>query len=214
MSDFKPTARSPLAAFNLPALARSQDERSGVWMNELALLGYITVRGNATDPAFTAAAQSVLGIALPTRSSTFTLFDQGLAIWQSPDEWLLVCSRQTHAALLEKLATALHVLHAQVVDNSGGLTMMVVTGARHVDLLRHVGIYDFESIQIGQAVSTVTQKAGMIVLRQDAERLFVIFRRSFADYLWLLLSKAARPYGLGILALPESSAHPLLKLIH
>jgi sarcosine oxidase subunit gamma len=30
---------------------------------------------------------------------------------------------------------------------------------------------------------------------------------------WRLLSKAARPYGLGIAALEQGSAHPVLRLV-
>lgn len=214
-SQFKPYARSPLHVFNLPAQARVQDASCGVWMNELPLLAYTVVRGDSKDPAFNQAVFAAIGIVLPTSQSSFALFEQGCAIWQTPDEWLLICSRAVQADYVQKLTEQLAPLHAQVVDNSGGLTTVYISGKNHVDLLRHVGLYDFESIRSGQAVSTVFNKANMVVLRQDEHGLFVIFRRSFADYLWLLLSKAARPYGLGInlLAGSGSAAHPLLNLI-
>lgn len=210
---FQPYARSPLHSFGLAQQAQKQDESCGVWMNELPLLGYILVRGDAQDPAFTQAVQQVLGVALPANQGAQRNFSQGLAIWQGPDEWLLITSKQSHAQYLSELSTVLHPCYAQVVDNSGGLTTVYLSGTHHVDLLCHVGVYDFESIAAGQVVSTVCQKANIVVLRHDEHGLFVVFRRSFADYLWLLLTKAARPYQLGISTLTATATHPVLSLL-
>lgn len=210
---FRPYAQSPLHAFGLAAQARAQDDSRGVWMNELPLLGYIVVRGDAQDPEFVSAIRDVLDIALPTVPSTFAPFQHGIAVWQTPDEWLLVCARPAHATYIGELEAALGKLHAQVVDNSGGLTTVYVSGAHHVALLRHVGVYDFESLDAGRAVGTICQKANIVALRHDSHGIFVIFRRSFADYLWLLLTKAARPYGLGIGTLTARPSHPILRLL-
>lgn len=210
---FQPYARSPLHSFGLSSRARPQDGSCGVWMNEMALLGYIVVRGNAQDPAFIEAVRDVIGIELPTAPGTFAPFPHGIAIWQTPDEWLLVCARPARGAYLAELETALKNLHAQVVDNSGGLTQVYLSGANHVEVLRHVGVYDFETLASGHAVSTVCGKAGITVYRHDAHGVFVIFRRSFSDYVWPLLVKAARPYGLGISELAFFASHPVLRLL-
>lgn len=210
---YKPYLQSPLHAFDLPAKARPQNESCGVWMNEVPLLGYIQIRGNAQDAAFRAAIHVVLDAELPVKPSTFAVTPQGNLLWQSPDEWLLVCARQNLNACVSRLETALASLHAQVVDNSGGLTQVYLSGANHLELLHHVGIYDFALVTPGRAVSTVCSKANIVVYRTDAHGVFVIFRRSFADYLWPLLSVAARPYGLGISALQPDAAHPVLRLL-
>jgi sarcosine oxidase subunit gamma len=210
---FQPYAQSPLHAYGLAAKARTQDDSCGVWMNELPLLGYIVVRGDAQDPVFKQVILDVLGIELPVVPSTFVPFQHGFAVWQTPDEWMLVCTRAAHSTYFGELETALGKLHAQVVDNSGGLTTVYVSGARHVELLRHVSVYDFESLSAGRAVGTVCHRANIVALRHDSHGIFVILRRSFADYLWLLLSKAARPYGLGITALASRPSHPVLSLL-
>lgn len=210
---FAPYAQSPLHPFSLPSKARAQDDSCGVWMNELPLLGYIVMRGDASDPAFNTAVQAVLGIALPTIPSTFTPFPHGVAVWQTPDEWLLVCTRAAHLSYLDDLEAALVNVHAQVADNSGGLTQVYLSGANHVELLRHVSVYDFESLTAGRAVSTVCNKASIVVYRHDAHGVFVIFRRSFSDYVWRMLSKAARPYGLGICDLAFRASHPVFSLL-
>lgn len=212
-SAFAPYAQSPLHPFDLGAKARAQDASCAVWMNEVPLLGYIMLRGDVLDLAFTSAILAVLGIALPTEPSTLLAFEDGVAVWQSPDEWLLVCRAVKRSACQSALETALHAVHAQVVDNSGGLTLVYVSGARHVELLRHVSVYDIESIKTGRAVSTMCSKVGMTVFRVDANGLCVIVRRSFADYAWRLLETAARPYGLGISALSVRAEHPVLRLL-
>ena len=210
---FSTYTQSPLHAFGLTAKARAQDGRRGVWMNELPLLGYIIVRGDAQDPAFNSAVKEVLGIELPTAQSTFVPFPQGVALWQTPDEWLLVCARPARTTYIAELESALKNQHAQVVDNSGGLTTIYLSGANQVELLRHVSVYDFESLAAGRVVSTVCTKANIVAFRHDAHGIFVIFRRSFADYLWRLLEKAARPYGLGITELGFHASHPVLRLL-
>lgn len=211
---FAPYAQSPLHGFGLAAKARRQDDSCGVWMNELPVLGYVIVRGDAQDPAFAAAVKSVLGIALPTVPGTIVPFEHGIALWQTPDEWLLVCARNARQACIAGLEAATRDLHAQVVDNSGGLTMISLSGVHRITLLRHIGVYDFESLPVGRAVSTVAGKgAAITVIRFDEHSLFVIFRRSFADYMWRLLSKSARPYGLGIATIESRPSHPVLRLI-
>jgi sarcosine oxidase subunit gamma len=210
---FKPYAQSPLHPFSLPSKARVQDDSCGVWMNELPLLGYIVVRGNAQDPDFNDAVRDVIGIDLPTTPSTFVAFPHGIAMWQTPDEWLLICSCAVLTSYRDDLGSALSALHAQVVDNSGGLTQVYVSGARHVELLRHVSVYDFESLTPGRAVNTVCNKANITVYRHDSHGVFVIFRRSFSDYVWRMLSKAARPYGLSVTELAFRVSHPVLRLL-
>lgn len=212
-SGFAPYAQSPLHAFGLAARARPQDDSRAVWMSEIPMLGYIVVRGDSADPAFQRAIEQVFGIALPTAPGTFAAFTHGLALWQTPDEWLLVCAGAVRAAYQAELETALAGLHAQVVDNSGGLTTVYLSGREHVTLLRHVSVYDIESIGAGQVINTVCTKAAMTVYRHDAHGLFVIFRRSFADYVWRLLETAARPYGLGISELEFRASHPVLRLL-
>jgi sarcosine oxidase subunit gamma len=76
-------------------------------------------------------------------------------------------------------------------------------------LLNHTCPYDFESLPLGQCVSTVISKASFTVLRSDAQGVTLVFRRSFADYIWKLVERNARPYGLRVVE-ARSCADPLL----
>jgi sarcosine oxidase subunit gamma len=209
---YQPYLQSPLHNFNLAAESVAPDARQLVRANELPLLGYIVLRGELADPAVAQAIKQATGIAVPAATS-FVSGEAGVLIWQSPDECLLVTARSSVPKLLESCAKSFAGLFAQAVDNSGGLTTVYLSGAEHITLLRHLGVYDFESITPGDAVSTVLGKAGAIVCRVEDDGVFMVFRRSFADYLWLLLRKAAMPYRFAVVKLPASGKHPFLRLV-
>ncbi|MFC3532323.1 sarcosine oxidase subunit gamma, partial [Vogesella facilis] len=193
MPNFQPYLQSPLVNFNLPAETVLVDNSQLARANELPLLGYIAIRGELADGAIAAAIAKVSGAALPA-AGQFTTGEAGVLLWVSPDELLLVTRRAELAQRLAAFDAAFAGLFAHAVDNSGGLTCVSLSGAEHVTVLRHMGVYDFESIGVGQAVSTVLGKAGGTVLRLEDDGVFLIIRRSFADYLWLLLRKVAAPY--------------------
>ena len=200
MPDFKPYMQSPLHHFDLPSRASLVNDSAGVWANELPLRGYITLRGNSSDAAFVSAVEATLKQSLPVEPSSFSFGPSGTVIWLSPDEWLITGPKGSNTALINALEDALAGQHVQIADNSGGYTMAYLTGKEHVTALRHLGVYDFESIVPGQAISTVLTKINVTVYRHDDKGFFVIFRRSFADYVWRILERVARPYGFGVCA--------------
>jgi sarcosine oxidase subunit gamma len=152
---------------------------------------------------------AVIGAPLPTKPRAAVRCAAGVVLWQSPDEWWLLCARSQRDALVASLEQALQGCFAQVADNSGGFTALRLTGAPHLKLLHHLSPYDFESLSVGQCVSTVMSKATCTVLRSDAQGVTLVFRRSFADYIWKLVERNARPYGLRVVE-ARSCADPLL----
>ena len=199
---------SPLHAFGLPARAATPAQENRVAMSELPHLGYIVLRGKADDTAFMQGVAGVLGQALPTRPMSVVSTSAGVVLWVSPDEWLLACKRSARDALLAALTTVLKDVFAQVVDNSGGLTALRISGPDHLLLLRQLGPYDYESLAVGRCASTVASKTGFTVVRTDTEGVVLVFRRSFADYTWRLLERTAKPYRLCITS-PAHCADPL-----
>ena len=204
--------QSPL--FRLPLSAPAQgDSKGSLQAAEQANLGYIVLRGKADDAAFMDAVSEVLGGALSTQPKSVQQLPAGLVLWQSPDEWWLICARARRDELVARLEAALQGLFAQVVDNSGGFTAVRLQGASHMLLLRHLGPYDFERIQIGQCVSTVVSKAAFTVVRSDAEGVTLVFRRSFADYVWQLIERSAKPYDLQVRSHTQCSERLLKPLL-
>ncbi|MBT0570714.1 hypothetical protein KIK84_10265 [Curvibacter sp. CHRR-16] len=205
--------RSPLAAFTRPSQTRAATAQDGLCMSEIPNLGYIILRGHSSDSAFAQATSQVLGAALPTLPSSYVQCPAGVVYWVSPDEWWLITPRAGKDALVAQLTQALQGVFAQVVDNSGGHTALRISGAKHLLLLRHMGVYDFETLQVGQAIGTVMAKANVTVLRTDSQGVVLLFRRSFADYLWRLLSRTGKPYGLCISPL-ASNTDPVVSPLH
>lgn len=176
---------------------------------ELPNLGYLVLRGRADDVAFMSGVAGVLGAPLPTRPRSVLRCAAGVVLWQSPDEWWLLCARNQRDRLLGALEEALQGCFAQVADNSGGFTTLRLAGAQHMQLLHHLSPYDFGALPLGDCVSTVISKASFTVLRSDAQGVSLVFRRSFADYIWKLIERNARPYGLQLVE-PRRCADPVL----
>ena len=202
-----PTLRSALAdclpAPSSPA-ARAQ---AGVQVAEWPDVACIVLRGRADDSSFLRSVQAASGVTLPTQPGSFCSTANVVAAWISPDEWWLLAPRVARDGLLTALRQATAGQYAQVADNSGGLAFLHLAGPQHLTLLRHLTPYDVESLGIGRCVSTVVPRAGITVLRADEAGVLLLFRRSFADWIWRLIERSARPYGLAICA-PQHLSSP------
>ncbi len=169
---------------------------ASVTVAEYPNLGYLVIRGRQDDAAFMAAVEGVIGSGLPVRPRAVSRCPAGVVLWQSPDEWWLVCARHHRDALVHALEHALTGCFSQVVDTSGGLTALNLAGRDGSTVLRHLSPYDFDGLADGECVSTVIGKASFTVLRTPTGGVTLVFRRSFAQYIWDLLDRAALPYGM------------------
>lgn len=199
--------RSPLC--HLQTSRAGKGEAAALTAAELPNLGYIVLRGHVHDAAFMSGVAGVLGAPLPTKPRAVQRCAAGVVLWQSPDEWWLLCERAQRDRLIAALEQALQGCFAQVADNSGGFTTLRISGAPHMRLLNHLSPYDFDHLPVGACVSTVMSKATFTVLRSDAKGVSLVFRRSFADYIWQLIERTARPYGLQVTE-ARQCADPLL----
>jgi sarcosine oxidase, subunit gamma len=195
--DLQPAMQSPLHHFNLATKAVLANDSQGVWANEIALLGYISLRGNSQNSAFLQATETALGKALPIQACSFAATSWGNIYWLSPDEWLIVCSRDKSTELQHALQAALDGLHSQVVDNSGGYTSALLQGKNASDVLQHCTVYNLHALTADKVVGSTFGKSS-VILRRHEDAYMLIFRRSFADYIWRYLERAAQPYGFGI----------------
>ena len=123
-------------------------------------------------------------------------------LWLSTDEWLLISPREQSAAIQQLLETALVGVHSQVLDNSGGFTSVTLQGKNASDVLHHCTVYDLSALEAGKVVGTTFGKVSLF-LQQDKNGYRLVFRRSFADYIWRYLERSALPYGFGIAQLND-----------
>lgn len=195
--EFSPVMQSPLHPFGLAAKQEKVNDSKGAWANEIPLLGYISLRGDSQNEKFVNAVNSALNITLPTQPCGMVYTAWGSILWLSQDEWLITCKRDLRGSLQLSLESALAGIHSQVVDNSGGFTMVLLTGKNASDVLHHCTVYDLNMLQAGKVVGTTFGKLSLY-LHQHKDGYSLVFRRSFADYIWRYLERSALPYGFGI----------------
>lgn len=179
-----------LAAYQSPSAATVQ-------AREWPQSGVIILRGKSSDSAFVAAAGKALGCKLPTDPKGTAVSGSILVIRLSPDEWFIRCAYGEKEALKNSLLNSLEGIFSQVVDNSGGYTGLTLSGNSVLQLLRHITPYNVEALQAGDAVGTILSKS-QVILYKTGEGCELIFRRSFADYVWKLLVRSSKPYGLAL----------------
>ncbi|MCC6074856.1 sarcosine oxidase subunit gamma [Pseudomonas sp. GCM10022188] len=191
--------QSPLHHAGFEQLIGKGRPNAGVRLRERKLLGHLTLRGDAKDPAFCGGVHQALGLELPVALGLVAKGETSLQ-WMGPDEWLLIVPRGEEYATELRLREALAGQHIQVVNVSGGQTILELKGDKVRDMLMKSTSYDVhpDNFPVGKAVGTVFAKS-QLVIRHTAENTWeLLVRRSFADYIWLWLQDACAEYGLAI----------------
>lgn len=191
-----------------PLVERVHEERraaspsdAGVTLTERPFIGFINLRGDSDDDAFTKAVREVTGLDLPVEPNTFVENDEFGAIWLGPNEWYLTTPAGDELPILEKLESALAGQHFAANDLTGGLTTVRLAGKNARGLLEKGCTLDLHprSFGAGQCAQTLVAKSGAVILYRGDEPAFeLVVRRSFADYLFVWLEDAAAEYGLAV----------------
>ncbi len=194
-------AESPLFHAGLEQLAGKGPASAGVTVREKKLLGHLTLRGDAKDPAFAGGVHKALGLELPVALTLVAAGDTSLQ-WLAPDEWLLIVPSGSEFAVEQKLRAALEGQHIQVVNVSGGQSLLELRGPHVREVLMKSTSYDVHpnNFPVGKAVGTVFAKSQLVIRRTGEEAWELLIRRSFSDYWWLWLQDASAEYGLAIQA--------------
>ncbi len=173
---------------------RAAPNTLSISLREITERGMIDLRGLASDKKFMAAVKSVLGFDLPKAPRTSTLWGDLKALWLSPDQWLILCTRSKTTALLAELNAALGKIHSLAVD---------VSDMRSIIRLEGEGVR--ETLMKGSSLDLISDdyKAGTVrrmrfaeiaallhVVEDNVIDIYVF--RSYADYTWAFLLKAAR----------------------
>jgi sarcosine oxidase, subunit gamma len=173
---------------------REVAENLSISMREISERGMIDLRGIAADKKFMAAVKSVLGFDLPKAPRTSASWGDLKALWLSPDQWLILCTRSKTTSLLAELNEALGKVHSLAVD---------VSDMRSIIRLEGEGVR--ETLMKGSSLDLISDeyKAGTVRRMRFAEiaallhvvedNVFDIYVFcSYAEYTWAFLLKAAR----------------------
>jgi sarcosine oxidase subunit gamma len=193
--------KSPLHHADLATVAAQGPQTGGVCIQEMALQGLLTLRCNAGDAKQVKAVKKLLGVDLPTQPLSCGEADGTVIRWMSPDEWLISMD-SSKVFDIESAFNDDMPGHYALVNVSGGLTTLMVSGEHAVDVMKKSVSMDFHLsvFPVGKVVSTVMAKSSATIRRTAEDSFELTIRRSFADYLWLWLQDASREYGLCIKA--------------
>jgi sarcosine oxidase, subunit gamma len=163
-------------------------------MREISERGMIDLRGLNTDKKFMAAAKSVLGLDLPKAPRTSASWGDLKALWLSPDQWLILCTRSKTAALLAELTTALGKIHSLVVDVSDMRAIIRIEGDGVRETLMKGSSLDLISEDYKPGAVRRMRFAEIAALLHVVEdnMIDVFVFRSYAEYTWAFLEKAGR----------------------
>jgi sarcosine oxidase subunit gamma len=171
---------------------------TGLSLAELAVPGQINLRGQASNPAFLAAAGTVLIARLPVNPNTVQTAGDLTILWLGPDEWLILTPPGAEAGLIARLRKALGSVHAAVTDVSGNRARLRLSGPNARNVLAKGCSLDLHPRRFapGQCAQTLIVRADAILHQIDDRPTYDIFpRRSFAEYLWMWLADAMAEYG-------------------
>ncbi len=178
---------SPLAGVAAPS-------GLSVSIREITERGMLDLRGLASDPAFMAAAKSVLGVDLPVKPRTSAAWGDVKVLWLSVDQWLVLSSRAKAHELLANLRDALKGIHSLVVDVSDMRAVIRLEGEGCREVIMKgtsLDLLDPEYVQGCCRRMRYAEIAALLdVVEDDVFDIYVF--RSYAHYTWNFLCATAK----------------------
>jgi sarcosine oxidase, subunit gamma len=173
---------------------RKSLDNTSISIREIANRGMIDLRGLTTDRKFMSAAKSVLGFDLPKAPRTSNGFGDIKALWLSPDQWLVLCNGEK-----------IYELHADLVKELGSTHSLAVNVSDMRAVIRLEGDGVRETVMKGSTLDLTdgtytpgtvrrlrfAEIAALLHVVEDTVIDLYVFR-SYADYTWEFLLKAAR----------------------
>jgi sarcosine oxidase subunit gamma len=163
-----------------------------VQVAEAGVQGMISLRGDLADAGLRAAVEGFTGAAFP-EARMVSAGATGSALWMSPDELLLLCSRADAPAKSAELAQTLSGSHALVAEISDARAMFTLNGTHVREVLAKLCPADMApgALPVNELRRTkLAQVAAAVWLSDDATAHVICFR-SVADYAFGALKAAS-----------------------
>ncbi|PCJ83092.1 MAG: hypothetical protein COA52_19365 [Hyphomicrobiales bacterium] len=173
-------------------------------MHEAALLGKIILRADEklAEKSIKAA---INGASLPKAACTSTnVSDSQVSIlWLGPDEWMIVCAPDGEQTIIAGLEKALNGKHFQISDVSDYYTCIDISGENSREIMMNLSTLDLHPsvFKRGDIKGSVFGHANAWLWHLStnpgqSEAFRLIIRASMADYMWCLLAKSGKCFGL------------------
>jgi sarcosine oxidase subunit gamma len=143
-------------------------------------------------PSVMAAAGAAIGLNLQTVACRSTSQGERAALWQGPDEQLLLTSVSDGEPMGRSLREALDALPHSLVDVSHRQIALEVHGPQATDVLNAGCALDLHisAFPVGMCTRTVLGKCDIVLWRRGVETFHIEVWRSFADYASRFLAEA------------------------
>jgi sarcosine oxidase, subunit gamma len=173
---------------------RNAPDNTSISMREISERGMIDLRGSTSDKKFMTAAKTALGVELPKGPRTSTTFGDVHVFWLSTDQWLVLTGRARVTALLAELRKALGTIHSLAVDVSDMRAIIRLEGEGVRETLMKGSTLDLISDDYAPGTVRRMRFAEIATLLHVVEQnmIDIYVFRSYADYAWEFLVKAAR----------------------
>lgn len=190
---------SPLVGLDALLGADQARDKSVFRLRERPFLELVNIRGDARDPVFVEASESILGCRPPTQPNTVARGTHHDVLWLGPDEWLVRSTLPHDAAsaapLEQALRTRFGTTFASATDVGSGYTVLEISGSQVRDVLSRGCPLDLHPrvFTIGQCAQSLYFKASLTLMQTAEDTFELIIRRSFADYFVRIMLDAAAP---------------------
>ena len=173
---------------------RNAPDNTSISMREISERGMIDLRGSTADKKFMSAAKSALGVELPKVPRTSTAFGDVQVLWLSTDQWLVLTGRARVGALLSDLRKSFGSIHSLAVDVSDMRAIIRLDGEGVRETLMKGSTLDLISDDYSPGTVRRMRFAEIAALLHVVEQnvIDIYVFRSYADYTWEFLIKAAR----------------------
>jgi len=167
-----------------------------VTVREAGLSGMLTLRGDLGSRTLKKAVTDLTGATFPAQRGISHAGDFSVA-WMSPDEVLIMLPHKAAAAACETLERALKGVRHLIVNVSDARARFLLSGAACCEVLAKLAPVDFSNQSFGPGElrrSRLAQVPAAFWISDDGHAHVVCFR-SVAQYVFDILSDAARPGG-------------------
>lgn len=173
---------------------RPPPKNTSIAMREISERGMIDLRGQTTDKKFMTATKSALGVELPKTPRTSASWGDVQVLWLSTDQWLVLCGRARVGTMLADLRQTLGAVHSLAVDVSDMRAIIRLEGEGIRETLMKGSTLDLISDDYKPGTVRRMRFAEIAALLHVVETntVDVYVFRSYADYAWEFLQKAAR----------------------
>ena len=150
----------------------------------------INLRGNTNNKDFTSKVGKILGIILPIEVGSIAVKEEISIITTGPSEWLIVSNNiikksnndfELENILFESISKTNLGAVTSVTDQ---FTIFSLKGSNIFEVLSKSSPFDFDTLSNNYSVQTLLNNIDVTIVKKDNEKVDLLVRRSFSEYLW------------------------------